>query len=115
MPSGFLFVVILAAITIFSFSFSSYASADELSQAKSSGFVGEKPDGYLGVVSGAAPRNVVNMMNSINQKRKARYRAIGAQNGQALNVVESLAGNKLVSGTRAGNYYMTRSGQWVKK
>lgn len=92
---------------------SSVALADPLSDAKAAGLVGEKPDGYLGVVSANAAAQ--QLVADINARRKAEYKNIAARNGQSLSVVEALVAAKLAAKAQPGEYVMTQSGQWVKK
>lgn len=94
--------------------FASSAYALDLDSAKAQGLVGEKRDGYLGVVvSGNAEAQT--LVNAVNAKRKDEYQRIAAQNGQALNVVEKLAASKAFEMTRSGNYLQDAGGAWVKK
>lgn len=79
--------------------------------ARAAGQVGEKMDGYLGIVSGATPalRAVV---DDINIKRKAVY----AEKAQAQHAtVEEYAftsGCLLIANTRAGEKYQAPDGSW---
>jgi len=87
--------------------------AMDLHDAKASGLVGEKPDGYLGVVQGGAA--VAALVADINGKRRAHYQAIAAKNGTSLQAVEVLAGRTAQAKTAPGQFIMTASGQWVRK
>jgi uncharacterized protein YdbL (DUF1318 family) len=84
----------------------------DLSEAKSSGMVGELNTGYLGAVqsSGEADKLVA----SINKKRKEQYQKIAKKNGISLQAVEARAGQKAVEKTSPGAYINTGSG-WQKK
>ena len=97
-----------AAALILSFN----VMADALDDAKMQGLVGEKPDGYLGVVvDSPATRSLV---ADINTKRKARYQALANKNGITLQQVEALAGEKAISKTSTG-HMIWKNGRWVKK
>lgn len=89
------------------------AHALELRQAKQDGYVGEQPNGYLGVVK-AAP-GVQELVNKINGLRKEHYQKIAAQNGTSLNVVETLAGKKAIEKTPPNQYVRDPSGNWIRK
>jgi len=89
------------------------ASAMDLHDAKASGMVGEKPDGYLGAGQGGAA--VAGLVADINGKRRAHYQAIAAKNGTTLQAVEVLAGRTALEKTAPGQFIMTPSGQWVRK
>lgn len=91
------------------------AFADALDDAKVAGQIGEQQDGYLGLVSTSAPASAKAIVADINQKRRAAYLQITTKNGQPLNVVETLAGQKLVERVPAGQYYQNLQGAWVKK
>jgi uncharacterized protein YdbL (DUF1318 family) len=84
-----------------------------LDEAKSKGLVGEKSDGYLGLVS-TGNGEAQALTNEVNQKRRQAYEEIARRNGTSLNAVETLAGEKAVANTKPGNF-VEGSGGWVKK
>lgn len=94
--------------------FAGAAYAVDLDSAKAQGLVGEKRDGYLGVVA-SGNSEAQALANDINAKRKAEYSRIASQNGQALNVVEKLAASKAFEMTKPGHYLQDAGGNWVKK
>ena len=65
-----------------------------LTDAKSQGLVAETSSGYIEPRSSTG--GVRALVQSVNAKRKERYRAISARNGTSLSVVEKLAGEKLI-------------------
>lgn len=79
--------------------------------ARAAGQVGEKMDGYLGIVGSATPE-LKAIVNDLNIKRKAVY----AQKAQAQNAtVEEYAftsGCLLISQTRPGEKYQAPGGGW---
>ena len=89
--------------------------ADQLGDAKQAGTVGERPDGYLGVVGSGAGAEVKALVEEINGKRRTSYREIAQKRGISLEAVAALAGAKLVEGAAPGEYVMTSSGKWVRK
>jgi uncharacterized protein YdbL (DUF1318 family) len=91
----------------------SQASAISLEEAKAKGLVGEKPNGYLGIVSPAAP-DVQALTSSVNQKRRQAYEDIARRNGTQLDAVETLAGEKAIQNTKPGNF-VEGPGGWIKK
>ena len=91
------------------------AWALSLDEAKSRGLVGERPNGYLGAVSGKASSDVQALIANINQQRKQRYQEIATRNKTNLQAVEILAGKTAIKKTRPGNYIQMPSGQWTKK
>lgn len=89
------------------------AFALSLDQAKSQGLVGERQDGYLGVVSGGA--EVTALVKQINNQRRAEYDRIAGSNGTPRNAIEKLAAEKAYANTPSGQYLQSPSGGWVKK
>lgn len=89
------------------------AFALDLNAAKAQGLVGERQDGYLGVVSGGA--DVTALVKDINNKRRAVYADSAAKNNTSQAAVEALAGQKAQSLTPTGQYVQDASGGWVKK
>jgi uncharacterized protein YdbL (DUF1318 family) len=79
--------------------------------ARAAGQVGEKMDGYLGIIGAATPE-LKAVVDDLNIKRKAVY----AQKAQAQNAtVEEYAftsGCLLISQTRAGEKYQAPGGGW---
>lgn len=84
-----------------------------LPEAKATGMVGEQPDGYLGVVKDSADAQA--LVADINAKRKAAYESIAGKTGQAIDVVEKLAGEKALNKTEPGKYIKYPDGTWQKK
>lgn len=91
------------------------ALADPLSDAKSAGQVGELPSGYLGIVVPNPSADIRALVSNINAARKAEYQRIAEKNGQPLNVIERLAGEKVVEKAPPGQFVQTGDGLWVKK
>ncbi len=91
-----------------------HAWSADLHAAKQAGLIGEKPDGYLGLVR-SAPADVQQLVARINQKRRAHYQKIAARNGTTLRQVELLAGKKAIQKTPSGYFIQTPSGQWKRK
>ena len=91
------------------------AVAASLDDAKAAGWVGERPDGFLGLVSVEAPEDVQTLVEDINAKRTVHYEAIAEKEGTSITAVAVLAGKKLLERTPAGQYVMGPDGEWVKK
>ena len=89
------------------------AFAVTLDDAKAQGMVGEQSDGYLGVVQDSADARA--LVAEINAKRKAAYEQLAQANNLELNAVETLAGQKAIDKTAAGNYVRVAGGAWRKK
>jgi uncharacterized protein YdbL (DUF1318 family) len=86
--------------------------ADEA--ARKAGTVGEKPDGYLGVVGAgdAATRQIV---DAINIKRRALYTERAMANGSTLEEYAVTAGCQAISRTEPGEKYMSPQGAWLTR
>lgn len=100
-------VVLLALMTTVVF-------AADLDQAKRDGLVGERADGYLGLVVETAPSDVAALVAEVNAKRKAEYQRIAAANNLTMEQVQALAGKKTIEMTRKGDRIMTNGG-WQRK
>ena len=104
-----LFIMTLGAVTLVV----SSAFAMDLNSARKAGLVGEKLDGYAAVVKAQA--GVADLVNQVNNGRKAEYERISKQNGQPVNVVSKLAAEQIIKGLPAGALYQGPDGSWRKK
>jgi uncharacterized protein YdbL (DUF1318 family) len=91
------------------------AAAATLDSAKADGWIGEQPDGYLGLVRNDAPGDVKSLVNEVNAKRKVRYQEIASQQGAPLAEVEKVGGQTAIEKTRPGHYVKDASGRWRQK
>ena len=79
--------------------------------ARSSGQVGEKMDGYLGVV-GAASADLQRLVNDINIKRRAVYSQRAQQANATLEEYALTAGCQAIAKTVPGEKYQSPDGTW---
>lgn len=91
------------------------AFAQSLEEAKATGLIGEKRDGYIGFVQGSAPPAVVSLVEDVNRQRRERYQQIARENGISVDQVAQLAFNKAVEATRSGHFLEDANGRWVRK
>ena len=91
------------------------AFAQSLEEAKATGLIGEKRDGYIGLVQGSAPTAVVSLVENVNRQRRERYQQIARENGISVDQVAQLAFNKAVEATRSGHFLEDANGRWVRK
>lgn len=85
---------------------------NQLETVKTKGLVGEKPNGYLGVVS---PGNdAAEIVETINEARRQEYQRIAEKHDIAVSKVEAVAGKKALEKTPAGQYIQV-DGKWVQK
>lgn len=90
------------------------ALAADLDQSKRDGLVGERADGYLGLVVESAPADVVSLIKEVNGKRREEYQRIAADNNLTMEQVQALAGKKTIERTRPGDWIL-QNGGWQKK
>lgn len=107
------FAVILSGILLFIMPLLAFGIT--LDDAKQQGQLGERPDGYMGIVKPPSSPDTVNLMKDINNKRRDVYKGIAQKNGTALPAVEALAGKKAIEKTPSGQFIMQPNGTWVRK
>ena len=103
-----------ASLLLVSLLWASLSLGADLGDAKRSGSVGERADGYLGLVKPGAPTDVEALVKEINNKRRARYQGIAAENDLTLDQVQALAGKKTIEKTPSGGWILTNGG-WRQK
>jgi uncharacterized protein len=91
------------------------AQAGPLEDAKAEGLVGERIDGYLGVVDSGAPGSVKSLVNQINAEREAKYAEIAKKQGAPVAAVAQIAGTKLIQRAPKGEYVMGPDRRWQRK
>lgn len=79
--------------------------------ARAAGQIGEKMDGYLGVVGGA-PANIKAMVDDLNIKRKAVYAQRAKEQHATVEEYAFTSGCQLISQTKAGEKYQAPDGSW---
>ena len=79
--------------------------------ARSSGAIGEKPDGYLGYVTGPSA-SVKALVEDINIKRKAAYTRKAQETNSTVEQFAFTSGCNLIMRTVSGEKYQTPSGTW---
>ena len=90
------------------------ALALDLDEARTKGLLGERADGYVGVVPESVSPEVVALAEEINAKRRAHYEEIAKRNGAPVEAVAALAGQKLVQNAPSGQWVQMNGG-WKKK
>ena len=91
------------------------AWAQNLADAKKAGWVGERPDGYLGLVKPDTPENIKKLVHDINAKRRKKYLEIATKNRTDLKAVQVIVGAKLIKRARPNEYTMNDAGKWIKE
>ena len=121
--SGFAALSLIAGATLMpapNGSTTAYAQASSnkatVVAAKARGEVGEQINGYLGIVEGASPSDVVkNAVREINIARKAVYTEAADGSGQPASVFATLTGEKQIKKAASGHFVRDASGAWKRK
>ncbi|MBX7481010.1 YdbL family protein [Qipengyuania qiaonensis] len=79
--------------------------------ARSAGEIGEKMDGYIGIVGAETPA-LRKIVNDINIKRRAVYSERAKANNATLEEYALTAGCQAISATKAGEKYQAPDGSW---
>mgnify|MGYP000229967114 CR=1 FL=1 len=82
--------------------------------AREAGQVGEKMDGYLGIVGAATPA-LRDMVNDINNRRRAVYAEQAQANNATLEEYAFTAGCLAISRTSPGEMYQAPDGTWQQR
>ena len=91
------------------------AVAADLAAAKSEGLLGERIDGFVGVVKADAPATIRALADDINGRRRQEYARIAEREGIAVEAVAQLAGEKLIARADPGEWVVGADGQWRQK
>jgi len=86
------------------------AFALDLHQARTSGMVGEKLDGYAAALKATPEVNA--LVADVNAKRQQEYARISKQNGQPVDVVAKLAAAQIINGLEPDSSYQDADGKW---
>ncbi|MEP5938752.1 MAG: YdbL family protein [Erythrobacter sp.] len=102
----------VAALALTGLAGTAYAQRDPAyAQARSSGQVGEKMDGYLGIVV-AETSDLRRLINDINIKRRAVYAQRARAANATLEEYALTAGCEAISRTQPGEKYQAPDGSW---
>ena len=82
--------------------------------ARGSGQVGEKMDGYLGIVGAATPE-LQRMVDDINIRRRAVYAERARSEGATLEEYAFTAGCLAIARTSSGEMYQAADGSWQRR
>jgi uncharacterized protein YdbL (DUF1318 family) len=107
-------ILSIAAAALFAGGFAGAAWAQRdpaYAAARSAGQIGEKPDGYLGVV-GSQSGAVQKLVDSINIQRRAAYTKAAAAQGATVEDFAFTSGCNLIAKTSTGEKYQAPDGSW---
>jgi uncharacterized protein YdbL (DUF1318 family) len=91
------------------------AFALSLDEAKAQGLVGERVDGFVGIVTADPPADVRQLVDQVNRQRREKYDEVAKQRGVPLDAVAKITGEKQMERTPAGQYVAGADGQWRRK
>lgn len=101
-------------VTIFLLSMlSANAFALTLNEARTQGRVGETLNGYLVALTDDSQTQA--LVSDINKARRASYQQLAESNNIPADEVAKMAGQKLVSRAKPGEYVQGINGKWLKK
>lgn len=107
---------IFAAVMVFALGAATPAFALDLDEARTTGVVGERPDGLVGAVTADASPEVRALVENINRARLEAYRGLAQKEGTPLEAVQAVAGERQIqAAARNGWYVMDAGGQWRKR
>ena len=106
------FFILFFAMSVNAYAMTLQQAMSQLGTYKSQGLVGEQPNGYLGTVKNQ--NEASQLVQLINNARKAQYQKMASINNIAIQDVEALAGKKALEKTKSG-LYIQLNGRWVKK
>lgn len=96
---------------LFTLVFAGPAMAMDLHEARASGAIGEKADGYVEALKPEAAR----LATDVNARRRAEYTKIGAGNGQSVDVTAKIAAGEIIKNLPKGAQYQDAGGAWQVK
>lgn len=91
------------------------SSTPRVPLAKKAGWIGERADGYVGVVRKDAPQEIRDMVIEVNEARLIKYDEIAVKHGIETSTVEKVAGSRLIKKSPNGEYISLDSETWVRK
>lgn len=87
----------------------------QIESARAEGVIGERIDGYIGVV-GSADAEIIRKVQDINNRRRALYEQKAQETGTTVQQVARIAGERqLAERVGPGEFYMDESGSWKRK
>ncbi len=104
--------ILVLCLAVPAFSMGLDEAKSQLETAKQQGLVGETPTGYLEVVE--AEGNARGIVEAINKARRDEYARIAEKHDIPVTQVETVAGQKAMEKTPAGQYILV-DGEWVRK
>ena len=104
-------MLVVAAAGMMAVAVPSNAQTPAVDAARQAGQVGERYDGYMGLV-GSSSAVVRSQVSAINIRRRSLYSNLAASRRVAPNEVGIAAGCQLLARVQVGQAYMLGDGQW---
>lgn len=93
---------------------SASAQTPIVDQARAQGTVGERYDGYMGIVGAGSPA-LRSAVGAINIKRRSLYSSLAANKGATPQEVGLTAGCQLLARVAVGQAYLLSDGVWRRR
>ena len=107
-------LLVLAAAATMAVAVPAAAQTPAVDAARQAGQVGERFDGYMGVV-GTPSAVVRSQVSAINIRRRALYSNLASSRRVAPQEVAIAAGCQLLARVQVGQAYMLADGQWRRR
>ncbi len=108
------FVVFAAAVAVAAPAVPAEAQTPMVDAARQAGIVGERFDGYIGLVVTPSP-GLRSQVAAINIRRRSLYSNLAASKGVSPQEVGITAGCQLLARLQVGQAYMLADGQWRRR
>jgi len=90
------------------------AQGRPLDAPRAAGIVGERYDGYA-EVRGAAPADVVSLVNRVNAERRALYAQRAKSEGVPIEAIGKIYAKEIVQSAPSGTWFLGQDGKWTRK
>ena len=91
----------------------SAAATPATDRAEAQCLIGERTDGYLGVVAGrSVDASLRREMDEVNQARSAAYEKLAAKNGVPKAAAAAATAERLINTAKSGQCVQLPSGEW---
>ena len=105
----------LAALLVCSALLASPALAVSLSEAKAQGLVGERADGFVGIVVADPSAEIARLVEQVNTQRRQKYEEIAQERGTPMDAVAKIVGETQMQKARPGEFVAGADGRWRQK
>ena len=85
-----------------------------LDAPRAAGIVGERFDGYA-VPHGSVSADIAALIDKVNSERRAVYAARAASENVPIEAIGKIYAAEIMKSAPAGTWFLSESGQWVKK